>query len=84
MQFTNIQYRFQASDVTVFQARAGTIHDSKNRELIQNPDFRDFQVNRESTIRQNELILSIKESILELIQNPDFQVNRELTICKYY
>ena len=33
--------------------RSGTIHDSKNRELIQNPELRDFQVNRESTIRQN-------------------------------
>ena len=45
--------------------RADTIHDSKNRESIQNPDFCDFQVNRESTIRQNERILLIKESIHE-------------------
>ena len=45
--------------------RAGTIHDSKNRKSIQNPDFRDVQVNRESTIRQNEIILLIKELIHE-------------------
>ena len=48
-----------------------------NQESIQNPDF---QVNRESTIRQNERILLLKG----LIQNPDFQVNRESTIRKYY
>ena len=44
---------------------AGTIHDSKNQKSIQNSDFSDFQVNRESTIRQNEGILSIKESVQE-------------------
>ena len=43
--------------------RAVAIHDSLNRESIQNPNF---QVNRESTIRQNERILLLKESIHEL------------------
>ena len=43
--------------------RAGTIHDSKNPESIQNPDF---QVNRELTIRQNQIIILIKELIQEL------------------
>ena len=42
------------------------IHDSKNRESIQNPDFFDFQMNRKSTIRQNERIVLIKESIHKL------------------
>ena len=62
------------------KTRAGTIHDSKNRESIQNPDFRNFRLNHESTIRQNERILLLKGSI----QNPDFQVNCESTIRKYY
>ena len=62
------------------------IHDSKNWESIQNPDFHNFQVIRESTIRQNEQILSIKNRFMnrESIQNPNYQVNRESTICKYY
>ena len=46
-------------------ARAGTIHDSKNRESIQNPNFQHFQMNRESMIYQNERILLLKELIHE-------------------
>ena len=47
---------------SVLWTRAVAIHDSLNRESIQNPNF---QVNRESMIRQNERILLLKESIHE-------------------
>ena len=43
--------------------RAVAIHDSLNRESIQNPNF---QVNRESKIRQNLRILLLKESRIGL------------------
>ena len=56
----------QADNVRMFSFGTGTravaIHDSLNRESIQNPNF---QVNHESTIRQNERILLLKESIHE-------------------
>ena len=42
--------------------RAVAIHDSMNRESIQNPNF---QVNREPTIRQNWRTLLLKELIHE-------------------
>ena len=47
-------------DINTLLGRAGTIHDSKNRESIQNPDFQHFQMNRESMIHQNERILLLK------------------------